>query len=195
MSDRNSSLETLKKVPNHVRHKTYDKFCSSKSSSDELGGTRRFISRKKDEAWVGLQKRDCKIKNPTVLTVFGKLDINLKEDLHHHIQCDIEITERFGVFYATITENRAFVPATPVDIKTSRVCALDMGERTFGTLYDPDGTIAFLGTDANTKVKNRLRVIYQKRSQDEAFLQKEAAGFERLQEVLGKTEEQDQGYA
>ena len=156
--------EILKKTPEHVRQKAYDKFSSSKSSSEELGGSLKFISRNKDESWVGFQKRDCKIKNPTLLTVFGKLDINLKEKLDDDIQCDIEITERFGIFYATITENRVFLPATPVDINTSKVCALDMGERTFGTLYDPDGTIAFLGTDVNTKVKNRLKVIYQKRN-------------------------------
>ena len=156
--------EMLKKVPEHVRQKAYDKFCSSKSSSEELGGSLKFISRKKDESWVGFQKRDCMIKNPTLLTIFGKLDMNLKENLEDHIQCDIEITERFGVFYATITDNVMFLPPTPVDIKTSKVCALDMGERTFGTLYDPDGTIGFLGTDVNTKVKNRLRVIYQKRN-------------------------------
>lgn len=156
--------EILKKVPEHIRQKAYDKFCSSKSSSEELGGTLRFISRNKDESWMGLQKRDCKIKNPTLLSIFGKLDINLKEKIDDHIQCDIEITERYGVFYATITENKVFLPVTPVDIKTSKVCALDMGERTFGTLYDPDGTIALLGTDVNSKVKNRLKVIYQKRN-------------------------------
>jgi len=156
--------ETLKKVPEHVRQRAYDKFCASKSSSEELGGTLRFISRNKDESWVGLQKRDCKIKNQNILSVFGKLDITLKEQLEDNIQCDIEITERFGVFYATIPENKVFLPGTPVDIKTSKVCALDMGERTFGTLYDPDGTIAFLGTDVNSKVKNRLKVIYQKRN-------------------------------
>lgn len=39
-----------------------------------------------------------------------------------------------------------------------------MGERTFGTLYDPDGTIAFLGTDANKRVKQRLRVVWKLRN-------------------------------
>lgn len=39
-----------------------------------------------------------------------------------------------------------------------------MGERTLGTLYDPDGTIAFLGIDVNSKVNNRLKVIYHKRN-------------------------------
>ena len=156
--------EELKGIPEHIRQKAYDKFCSSKNSSEELGGCLRFISRKKDESWVGFQKIDCKMKNPTTLSLHGKLDIKLREKIDDRIMCDVEITERFGVFYAIFTDNSMYLPPEPVDINTSKVCSLDMGERTFGTLYDPDGTIAFLGTDVNTKVKNRLKVIYQKRN-------------------------------
>lgn len=39
-----------------------------------------------------------------------------------------------------------------------------MRKTTFGTLYDPNGIIAFLGTVVNPKVKNRLWVIYKKRN-------------------------------
>lgn len=113
--------ETLKTVPEHVRQKAYDKFCSSKSSSEEQGGSLTFISRNKDEAWVGLQKRDCNIKNPTFFHFVWKLSVGLNDKLDDHLQRDIEITERFGIFYATITENRVFLRATPVDIKTLRV--------------------------------------------------------------------------
>ena len=162
--------EDLKEIPEHIRQKAYDKFCSSKKSSEELGGCLRFISRKKDESWVGFSKRDCRMKNPTTLCLFEKgrkfkkLEIKLKDRIDDSITCDVEITERFGIFYAIFTDNSMYLPPEPVDINTSKVCALDMGERTFGTLYDPDGTIAFLGTDVNTKVKNRLKVIYQKRN-------------------------------
>lgn len=88
----------------------------------------------------------------------------MSEKVDDEIQCDIEVTESFGVFYATITQNRVYVPELPPDILTSRICALDMGERKFGTLYDHDGTIVFVGTDVNSKVKNRLQVIYKKRT-------------------------------
>ena len=156
--------EELKGIPEHIRQKAYSKFDGSKNSSEELGGRLKFISRKKDESWVEFQKIDCKMKNPTTLSLHGKLDIKLKEKIDDRIQCDIVITERFGVFYVTFTDNSMYLPPEPVDINTSKVCALDMGERTFGTLYDPDGKIAFLGTDVNTKVKNRLKVICQKRN-------------------------------
>lgn len=151
--------EMLRGIPEHVRQKAFDKFCSSMKSSEELGGALSFISRYKNESWVGFQKRDCKIKDATTIN----LGISLSEKIDDDIQCDIEVTESFGVFYATITQNRVYLPELPPDILTSRICALDMGERTFGTLYDPDGTIAFLGTDVNSKMKNRLRVIYKKR--------------------------------
>lgn len=156
--------ETLRGIPEHVRQKAFDKFCSSMNSSEELGGTLSFISRNKNESWVGFQKRDCKIKDATTINIFKNLGISLSETVDDDIHCDIEVTESFGVFYATITQNRVYLPELPPDILTSRICALDMGERTFGTLYDPDGTIAFLGTDVNSKVKNRLRVIYKKRN-------------------------------
>jgi IS605 OrfB family transposase len=155
---------SLQGVPEHVRQKAFDKYSSSMNATKELGGNLSFISRKKDESWVGFQKRDCKIRDETTLKVFKNLGMNLSEKVDPGIQCDIEITEAYGVFYATITENKVILPVNPPDIYTSKVCALDMGERTFGTLYDPDGTIAFLGTDVNTKVKNRLRVIYKKRN-------------------------------
>lgn len=156
--------ETLRGIPEHVRQKAFDKYSSSMNSSEELGGTLSFISRNKNEAWVGFQKRDCKIKDATTINIFKNLGISLSESVDDNIQCDIEVTQSYGVFYATITENKVYLPENPPDILTSRVCALDMGERTFGTLYDPDGTIAFLGTDVNSKVKNRLRVIYKKRN-------------------------------
>ena len=148
--------EELKGTPEHVRQKAYDKFNGSKNSSEELGGCLKFISRKKDESWVGFQKRDCRMKNPTTLCLFKnskkfeELEIKLKDKIDDSITCDVEITEKFGVFYVIFTDNSMYLPPEPVDINTSKVCALDMGERTFGTLYDPDGTIAFLGTDVNT---------------------------------------------
>lgn len=155
--------ESLQGVPEHVRQKAFDKYSSSMNASKELGGNLSFVSRKKNESWVGFQKRDCKV-DETTLKVYKNLGMDLSEEIDSHIQCDIEITESYGIFYATITENKVFLPRITPDISESRVCALDMGERTFGTLYDPDGTIAFIGTDVNTKVKNRLRVIYKKRN-------------------------------
>jgi len=156
--------EDLRKTPEHIRQKAFDKFSSSRASCDSLNGHLAFISRNKDDQWVGLQKSDC-VFSGTKLVVFGKLEIELKESvLEGKPRCDVEITESHGVFYATIMDIRNYnTPASP-DISSIRICALDMGERTFGTMYDPDGTIAFLGTDANKRVKQRLRVIWKLRN-------------------------------
>ena len=154
----------LTKVPEHVRQKAFDKFKSSQASCDSLGGHLDFISRKKDEQWVGLQKRDCRFDGNT-LRLFGKVELALKETLDDgEPECDVEVTESHGIFYATVTGIRTYTAPPKHDIRTDRICALDMGERTFGTLYDPDGTIAFLGTDANQRVKNRLKVVYKLRN-------------------------------
>ena len=159
--------DDLKNISEHVRQKAFDKFSSSKNSCTELGGRLGFISRKKDTSWVGFQKRDCVVKDDTLFIHKGKnqMVLRLGENVEDgEPECDIEVTESFGIFKVRFTYIHQFVNQMAPDIKTSRVCALDMGERTFGTLYDPDGTIAFLGTDANDKVKSRLRVIYKLRN-------------------------------
>lgn len=154
----------LKQIPEHIRQKAFDKYKSSQASCDELGGHLAFISRNKDQQWVGLQKRDCKIEGNT-LKLFGSVELELKETVDQgQPDCDLEITEHRGIFYVAVQSNLKYDKPTKVDIRSSRFCALDMGERTFGTLYDPDGTIAFLGTDANDRVKKRLRVIYKLRN-------------------------------
>lgn len=156
--------EDLKKIPEHVRQKAFDKYKSSQASCDELGGDLAFISRKKDQQWVGLQKRDCRIEG-NKLKLFGKVELELKETVDQgEPDCDVEITESRGIFYVAVQSNFKYHKPHEVDIESSRFCALDMGERTFGTLYDPDGTIAFLGTDANERVKKRLRVIHKLRN-------------------------------
>jgi len=162
---RSSNLpDDLKQIPEHIRQKAFDKYRSSQASCDELGGHLAFISRNKDQQWVGLQKRDCKIEGRT-LKVFGKVELELKETVDQgEPDCDLEITEHRGIFYVAIQSNLQYHKPLEVDIRSSRFCALDMGERTFGTLYDPDGTIAFLGTDANERVKKRLRVIHKLRN-------------------------------
>jgi len=147
-------------VPEHVRQKAFDKFSSSLKSSDELGGKLHFISSKKDDAWVGFQHGDCKVSQ-NILKIY-KMEFGLSEDVSD-VPCDIEITESYGFFNISFVEARTFTKRFPPDIETSRICALDMGERTFGTLYDPDGTIAFLGTDVNKKVKDILKIIYKKK--------------------------------
>ena len=130
--------EDLKKIPEHVRQKAFDKYKSSQASCDELGGHLAFISRKKDQQWVGLQKRDCKIEGNT-LKLFGRVELQLKETVDQgEPDCDLEITESCGVFYVTVQSNLKYDKPPKVDIRSSRFCALDMGERTFGTLYDPD---------------------------------------------------------
>lgn len=150
----------LLKTPEHIRQKAFDKFSSSLNASKELGGNLHFISNNKEDSWVGFQHRDCKVSQ-NILKIYN-MEFVLSEDVSD-IPCDIEITESYGFFNISIVGVRVFTKRLVPDIETSRVCALDMGERTFGTLYDPDGTIAFLGTDVNEKVKSILRIIYKKK--------------------------------
>jgi putative transposase len=156
--------DSLKKVSEHVRQKAFDKFSSSLNSCETNKGHLSFISRKKDSSWLCLQKRDC-IFNGTELTILKKYKLTLKESFPTGVAgCDVEINESKGVFHVVVMNIRPYSHPYCPDLSKVRTCALDMGERTFGTLYDPDGSIAALGTDVQKKVKNKLRVIYKLRN-------------------------------
>lgn len=50
---------------------------------------------------------------------------------------------------------REFVHTEELSTSDVKVCALDMREITFGAIYDPDGTIAAIGT----KVSNKIHML------------------------------------
>lgn len=105
--------EDLRKTPEHIRQKAFDKFSASRASCDSLNGHLAFISRKKDDQWVGLQKGDC-VFSGTKLTIFGKLEIELEETvLERKPRCDVEITKSYGFSTRLSWTSETTIPPLP----------------------------------------------------------------------------------
>jgi putative transposase len=114
---------------------------------------------------VGFQKVDVKFVAPRVVKIHG-YEYELGEDVNFsscktsgsnkkgwHPDSDVEITKERGRYFISIPQ---IIPKT-AKVDVERVCALDMGERTFASLYSPDGDIAALGTDVQATLKRKLR--------------------------------------
>ena len=153
--------EEHEQISEHVRQKAFDKFSSSNNATDSLGGHLGFISGSKDEKWAGFQHRDCVFKDKTLI-LFGKMKLELKESVPSGLAVnDLEITESHGIFHVMVPHSIFY--SKPPEFKTLdvRCCALDMGERTFGTLYDPSGTIASIGMNVQRRVNDRLNISWK----------------------------------
>lgn len=158
---RSKNNNDLANLPEHIKQKAYDKFSSSLSSCISNEGKLHYINSKKATSWVGFQKRDCFFDGKS-LKLHGKITLSLNESfLSGKSHQDLEITEKAGYFYVSVPRLIPFSKLSEYETCSVKTCGLDMGERTFGSLYDPDGMIALIGTDVNEKVKNRLKFMWK----------------------------------
>jgi predicted site-specific integrase-resolvase/transposase len=148
------SMRKTLRTPEHVRQKAFDKFSSSSKSCITHEGHLKFMS-KSDKGFVGFQKRDVKFISTHMVSIHG-YTYELGEGVgipDTNALCDVEITKERGRYFISIPD---IIPQV-VKVSGDRVCALDMGERTFASLYSPDGDIAALGTDVQGVLKRKLR--------------------------------------